>query len=99
MATEIKDTPIIYGEDAEKLLKDIDENLKKDYIESFNRAKALYDSCNDKSNKLSIWSIMEKDTLELFGYIFIGMSIVLLLGVWKAIEIIILAGNYINILL
>jgi len=99
MATEIKDTPILYGEDAEKFLKDVDNNLKKDHSESFNRAKTLYGSCKDKLNKWSIWSIMGKDALELFGYIFIGMSIVFLLGVWKTIEIIILAGNYISTLL
>ena len=99
MATKIKDTPVIYGEDAEKFLKDVDNNLKKDHTESFNRARDLYCSCGDKLNKLSIRSIMEKDTLGLFGYIFIGMSIVFSLGVWKTIEIIILAGNYISTLL
>ena len=47
MARKIKDTPTLYGKDAEKFLNDVEENLKKDHTEAFERAKKVYDKVNE----------------------------------------------------
>jgi len=47
MARKIKDTPTLYGKDAEKFLNDVKENLKKDHTEAFERAKKVYDKVNE----------------------------------------------------
>ena len=43
MATKIRETETLYGEDAEKFLKDVEDNLKKDCTEAFERARKIYD--------------------------------------------------------
>jgi hypothetical protein len=42
MATKIKDTPILFGDDAERFLEMVKENLKKDHSKAFERAKKVY---------------------------------------------------------
>lgn len=46
MARKIKDTPTLYGKDAEEFQKIVEENLKKDHTEAFERAKEVYNGAN-----------------------------------------------------
>ena len=46
MASKIRETPILYGKDADKFLKDVEDNLKKDHSKAFERAKKVYDRWN-----------------------------------------------------
>jgi hypothetical protein len=52
MARKIKETPTLYGEDAEKFLKMVEGNLKKDHTEAFNKAKEVYDRWNQPTRVL-----------------------------------------------
>ena len=42
MATPIRDTPTLRGKDAEKFLRQVSRNLKKDHTKEFESAKAVY---------------------------------------------------------
>lgn len=44
MATPIRDTPTLRGKDAEKFLRQVSRNLKKDHTKEFESAKAVYDA-------------------------------------------------------
>jgi len=40
MARPIKETPVLYGKDAERFLKEVDQNLKRDHKKEFIRCMA-----------------------------------------------------------
>ena len=56
MSLPIKDTPVLRGKDARKFIADVERNLhdpeaKKRHLESFLRAKKVYDAWTAKGVK------------------------------------------------
>ena len=43
MAKPIKETPVLYGKEASRFLRDVTVNEKRDHSAAFARAKAVYD--------------------------------------------------------
>jgi hypothetical protein len=43
MATQIKDTPILYGKDARRFLREVAQNEKRDHRPEYDRAQATFD--------------------------------------------------------
>lgn len=71
MSKKIKDTPTLYGKDAETFLKMVDENLKKDHSKEFERAKNVYDSFNQQNiTTLPNCDFCKKTQKELGGLLF-----------------------------
>ena len=52
MATPIKETPVLHGEDAKKFLRKVSKNLKKDHSKEFERARAVYDPFSLRGNTI-----------------------------------------------
>ncbi len=42
MAKPIKETPVLYGEDAAQFLRDLSENAKRDHSVAYARAKTVF---------------------------------------------------------
>lgn len=53
MARPIKETPVLYGKDTDRFLRDVRNNLRRDHTESFVRAKAVYDRCTKQAETIS----------------------------------------------
>jgi hypothetical protein len=51
MATQIKDTPILYGKDATRFLREVARNEKRDHRLEYDRAKATFDRLAWKDSK------------------------------------------------
>lgn len=49
MATPIKDTPVLYGKDATRFLREVTANEKRDHSAAYARAQAVYDRFAGKS--------------------------------------------------
>ena len=43
MAKPIKETPVLYGKEATRFLRDVTVNEKRDHSTAYARAKAVYD--------------------------------------------------------
>ena len=43
MALPIKETPVLYGKDAARFLRDVARNLRRNHTASYRRAKNVFD--------------------------------------------------------
>jgi hypothetical protein len=50
MAKPIKETPVLYGKEATRFLRDVTANEKRDHSAAYARAKAVYDRFGSKAH-------------------------------------------------
>lgn len=53
MAKPIKETPVLYGKDADRFLRQVARNAKRDHAPAFARAKAVYERFAEKAQASS----------------------------------------------
>ncbi|MEI8121966.1 MAG: hypothetical protein WCI20_07925 [bacterium] len=49
MAKPIKETPVLYGKEATRFLREVTVNVKRDHSETYARAQAVYDRFTKKA--------------------------------------------------
>lgn len=51
MATPIKETPVLYGRDAERFLRNVADNARRDHRAEYERAKATFERLDWRENQ------------------------------------------------